>query len=306
MKVFHYGTDVITKHPEASLTLGTFDGVHLGHRTLLNKVLEGEYPTVVTFHPHPQHVLRLNNNPLKILTPLNEKLRKLELEGIQRTVVIPFNEEFASLTAMQFLKDLLIDTIGMKRLVVGFNHSFGKNREGSIDFMQEKSGEFGYELEIVDAHHENETTVSSTGIRNALLDGRLNDANIYLGREYRMEAEVIHGDARGRDLGYPTANLVPAYEHQLIPAEGVYAVRLRVDGKTFDGVGSIGRKETFGSDLSLAVEVHLFDVKLDLYGKNVQVEWVDFIRGQKAFDSVDELIVQMDKDSAQAKVLLKN
>ena len=303
MKVYRYGVDPIDHEPRASLTLGSFDGVHLGHRALLDKVLQGDHPTVVTFDPHPQHILGNHADRLRILTPVHEKLAKLELAGIERVVIVPFSLALASWSANQFLKGLLIDTIGMKRLVVGFNHSFGRNREGNLDFMKKKAPEYGYELEVVDARLVEEIAVSSTRIRNALTHGDLGEANKSLGRAYRLEATVVRGEGRGRDLGFPTANLEPLDPDQLVPAEGVYAVRVHHDGTMYDGVGSIGRKETFGEN-PLTLEVHLFDFSKDLYDQVVQVEWVEFLRGQEAYPNADALIEQMHKDAAQAKDIL--
>lgn len=303
MKVYRYGEDQIDREPHASLTLGSFDGVHLGHHALLDKVLEGEHPTVVTFDPHPQHVLGNHKDRLRILTPVEEKLAKLELAGIERVVIMPFSKALASWSANQFLKGLLLDTIGMKRLVVGFNHSFGRNREGNLDFMKAKAPEYGYELEVVDARLVEQIAVSSTRIRNALTQGDLREANASLGRAYRVEATVVRGEGRGRDLGFPTANLEPLDPDQLVPAEGVYAVRVHYAGRMHDGVGSIGRKETFGEN-PLTLEVHLFNFADDLYDKVVQVEWVEFLRGQEAYSSAEALIDQMNKDAAQAKEIL--
>ena len=303
MKVYRYGVDKIDHEPRASLTLGAFDGVHLGHRALLDRVLEGDHPTVVTFDPHPQHVLGKQPDRLRILTPVHEKLAKLELVGIERVVIVPFSLALASWSADHFLKGLLIDTIGMNRLVVGFNHSFGRNRAGNLEFMKTKAPEYEYELVVVDARLVEEIAVSSTRIRNALRDGDLFAANSSLGRAYRLEASVVHGDGRGRNLGFPTANLKLADPDQLVPAEGVYAVRVHCDDESHDGVGSIGRKETFG-DNPLTLEVHLFDINLDLYDKVVQVEWVDFLREQEAYNSADALVEQMRKDAVMARKAL--
>ncbi|MCB2198966.1 bifunctional riboflavin kinase/FAD synthetase [bacterium] len=303
MKVYRYGEDQIDREPHASLTLGAFDGVHLGHHALLDRVLEGDHPTVVTFDPHPQHVLGIHADRLRILTPVHEKLAKLELAGIERTVIIPFSRALASWSANQFLKGLLLDTIGMNRLVVGFNHSFGRDREGNIDFMRAKAPEYGYELEVVDARLVEQIAVSSTRIRNALTEGDLFEANKSLGRAYRLEATVVRGEGRGRDLGFPTANLEPHDPDQLVPAEGVYVVRVHYEGRLYDGVGSIGRKETFGKN-PLTLEVHLFNFAKDLYDQVVQVEWVEFLRGQEAYASAKDLIEQMHKDAARAKQIL--
>lgn len=305
MHVYRYGHDTIQHRARASLTIGTFDGVHLGHHHLLSAVLAGECPTVVTFDPHPRHVLSSGPDRLQILTPLPEKLRKLEALGIERTVVLPFNREMASIEAERFLADILVNGIGMDRLVVGFNHSFGRNREGNINFMRDRQERYGYTLQVVEAHEADELAVSSTRIRVALETGKLADANRYLGQRYRTQARVIRGEGRGRDLGYPTANLAFLDPDQLLPAEGVYAVRMRdEDGSWYDGVASIGRKETFGDDIGVTLEVHVFDQSLDLYDHTIWVEWVAFLRGQEKFDSAQALIDQMDDDSREARRIL--
>ncbi|MBS1261295.1 MAG: Riboflavin biosynthesis protein RibF [Calditrichaeota bacterium] len=305
MEVYQYGTQQIPRRDEASVTIGTFDGVHLGHHHLLAEVVSGRRPTVVTFDPHPRHVLSPGQERLKLLTPTGEKLRKLERMGIERVIVIPFSREIAQLPAETFLRDILVGTIGLARLVVGFNHSFGRNREGNLDFMRERAPVYGYELVIVEAHEEDEAAVSSTRIRLAIEGGRMRDANRYLGGRYRTPATVTTGEGRGRELGYPTANLRLVDPDQLIPAEGVYAVRVKLgDGRWYDGVASVGHKETFGPRLELSVEVHIFDVDRELHGQVIVVEWVDFLRGQEAFDSAEQLIAQMDDDSERARQVL--
>lgn len=305
MKVFHFGTDSIERQAGASLTLGTFDGVHLGHRHLLNRVLEGKHPTVVTFEPHPVAVLTGRPNAVPVLTPLEEKLRKLDLLGVERVVVIPFTHEVAAIEAERFLREILIDTIGMNRLVVGFNHFFGKDRRGNVEFLRRKSAEYGFELVVVEAFTgDGGSVVSSTGVRRALSERRLEDANSFLGHPYRMCGTVIPGDGRGRSLGQPTANLEPKNAAQLIPAEGVYAVRVYDGEKRYDAVASIGRKTTFREGGSLCVEVHLFDFSGDLYGKSLAVEWLHYLRPQETFATAEELAAQMQRDGEAARAIL--
>ena len=303
MKVIRFGQDRLVREPRASLTLGTFDGVHLGHRDLLTELVRGDLPTVVTFEPHPQHVLRTHPDRLPLLTSTQEKLRKLERAGIQRAVILPFTKELSQLSADEFLRRLLLEEIGMARLVVGFNHSFGRNREGNLDFMRASSRELGFELVVVAALREGEDAISSTRIRRALSIGELRDANRYLTSAYRMAARVVRGEGRGHNLGFPTANLVPVDPDQLIPAEGVYAVRVLIDDEVLDGVASIGRKETFGEN-PLAIEVHIFDRSLDLYDQTLEVEWIDYLRPQMAFDNAEALIAEMEKDSSSARMVL--
>ncbi len=300
MNVYTLGKDSIPRLDGSSITLGTFDGVHTGHRCILDRVLEGKNPTVVTFDSHPQHILMTKPGIVRILTPLKEKLRKLELLGIERVVVIPFTKEIVEIHAESFLKDILIDSLSMDRLVVGFNHAFGKNREGNIEFLKSRQNKYGFALHIVDAHEMEGITVSSTKIRNALNEGQLDIANNYLGWPYRIRGEVVPGGQRGRNLGYPTANINPVDENQLIPIEGVYVIRVRVDHKWFSGVGSIGKIPTFGVH-PLTIEAHLFDVDLDLYGNIIDVEWIAFLRPQQKFESAEALIQQMKKDEELAR-----
>ncbi len=305
MEVYRYCEEQIPRVADATVTIGTFDGVHLGHHHLLRAVLDGPHPTVVTFDPHPRHVLSVGPERLQVLTTIEEKLRKLEKLGIERTIIIPFTREISALGADDFLRDILVNTVGLKKLVVGFNHSFGRNREGNIDFMRANEEKYGYGLVVISAHEADEVAVSSTRIRIALESCNLADATRFLGCHYRTEATVVSGEGRGRDLGYPTANLDFFDTNQLQPAEGVYAVRIRTADRVWhSGVASIGRKETFGPDYDVAIEVHIFDQDLELYGQTVWVEWIEYLRGQEAFASVEELVKAMDEDSRRARAIL--
>ncbi|MBZ0264181.1 bifunctional riboflavin kinase/FAD synthetase [bacterium] len=300
MKVYTLGKDKIERDPEASVTIGTFDGVHRGHCQILDKILKSGHATLVTFKPHPQHVFREDPTGVPIITPLSEKVRKLELMGVERVVVIPFSKEFASIPAEQFLKNILIDTIGLKHLVIGFNHSFGKNREGNAEFLAKKSEEYGFQLSVVGAFTLNTTTISSTLIRKTIANGDVEKANEYLGNPFRLFGNVVHGDGRGRGLGYPTANLKLAEDHLLVPGEGVYTCAIYHEGRRYPGIASIGRCETFGEH-PLAVEAHIFDETLNLYDKLIAVEFLEFIRPQVKFKSVEELLKQMQKDELHAR-----
>ncbi|MBD3167576.1 bifunctional riboflavin kinase/FAD synthetase [bacterium] len=303
MRVFRYGSDEIERREDACVTIGTYDGVHVGHQTILDRVMGNCTSTVITFDPHPQHVLRNKPGNVKILTPLPEKLRKLDLLGIDQTVVIPFNKAFAEIEPDVFLEDILIGTIGLKRLVVGFNHGFGKGRRGGIDFLHERAPKLDFELDVVGPQEMEGVTVSSTKIREALHDGRLETANEYLGRPYRIKGTVVRGRGKGHDFGYPTANLQPEHPMQLIPADGVYVVRVIYGTRIFDGVGSIGTLPTFGEH-PRAIEAHLFDVKVDLYEQPIEIEWLSYLRPQEKFANADALIEQMRVDEMQARDFL--
>jgi len=303
MIIYRFGFDPIEHSPDASVTIGTFDGVHLGHRAILSKVLEGAEPTVVTFDPHPQHVMRNRPGVVAIITPTREKLRKLELLGIQRVIIIPFDRKFASITAEDFLQDILMKRIGFKRLVIGFNHSFGRNREGNPEFLRRKSEELGFELQIIGPCEHDGVMISSTLIRKTISAGKIRQANLYLGNPFRLIGMVIKGDGRGHGLGYPTANLQPMEEHCLIPAEGVYAARIYLNDSNYPGMVSIGSRATFGEHL-LVIEAHLFDFKLDLYGQIIALELLEYLRDQKRFNNPEDLIVQMRDDEKNARRML--
>ncbi len=305
MRVEYLGSDSLVRNDEATVTIGSYDGVHVGHRKILDLVMAGGHSTVVTFSPHPQLVLQNRQNRIELLTPLEEKLRKLERIGLDRVVVIPFTKEFAALSAHDFLHDILIDQIGLRRIVVGYNHAFGHDRKGTTQYLKDQGDYHGFDVEIVDAHTMEGVAVSSTKIRSALREGDLKVANRFLGEPYRLTGTVIPGSKRGRDLGFPTANVQPTDPNQLIPAEGVYAIRVHLKGIAYPGVGSIGYSTTFGEN-PLKIEAHLFDVELDLYGKDISVEWLDFLRGQATYAGAEELIRQMEKDRTKAREFIRS
>ncbi len=300
MRVERLGTESLIRDEKSTVTIGSYDGVHVGHRKILDLVIEGGHSTVVTFHPHPQLVLKNRPDRLELLTPLEEKLRKLEKIGINRVVVVPFTNEFASLSAHDFLHDVLVDKIGLKRIVVGFNHAFGHDRKGTTEYLREQGQHHGFDVVVVDAHTLEGAAVSSTRIRKALRSGDLKTAGSFLGTPYRLIGTVVSGSSRGRKLGFPTANLNPVDPDQLIPAEGVYAIRVHVEGNVYPGVGSIGYSTTFGEN-PLRIEAHLFDVELDLYGKRIAIELLDYLRPQETYPDADALIRQMEIDRRKAK-----
>lgn len=289
----------------AVITIGTFDGVHTGHRHIVHQLqqaamaVNGE-TVIVTFDPHPREVLFPGDKKLRLLTTLAEKIELMTREGIDHLVVVPFTKAFSELSARAYLEDFLIARFKPHTIIIGYDHRFGHNREGGLELLEAEQHQYGFQLIEIPQQVVHDLAVSSTKIRNSLLEGDIKLANELLGYHYFLEGTVIHGDKMGRQLGYPTANLQLPDERKLIPSEGIYAVRVN---ETLRGVMSIGTRPTFnGTDLRL--EVHLFDFNSEIYGEKLKVQFVDFIRHSRKFDSIEALIAQMDNDSKKARNLL--
>jgi riboflavin kinase/FMN adenylyltransferase len=291
------------------LTVGTFDGVHLGHREIIGKLVsvkekKGYRAVVVTFDPHPQIVLRNRNKDIKLLSTTDEKLEIFSSLGIDIVYIISFTKEFSQTPARDFYVNYLINKIGLSELVLGYDHMFGKNREGSFETLAELSKEFGFSVDKVGEYKPEGEHVSSTAIRNLLTGGDVRRASKILGHEYSFQGEVIHGDKRGREIGFPTANLEPLDEFKLIPGKGIYAVRAEHAGETYGGMMYIGLNETFTDGNALILEVNIFDFTKEIYGDKVKVSFVDKVREDMKFGSAEELVKQMEMDKEAAKRLL--
>ncbi len=289
-----------------ALTIGNFDGVHLGHKALFNrvkewaKVLDGE-SVVMTFDPHPLQVLSPRNGPA-FITLHQQKLDLIASCGIDTTIVVPFSREFAQISATDFVKDILVDRIGVKAIVVGYDYRFGRDREGNIDFLKKMGDSNGFQLEVVSGIEMEGTVVSSTVIRRFICDGQLKEACRLLGRPYEVSGAVVRGRERGgRMLGFPTANVVMA--SQASPKPGVYAMEVELDGKTYFGAANLGYNPTFG-DTDLSLEVHILDFDADIYGKQITVRFIDRLRDEKRFSSLAELSAQIQRDVEKAREIL--
>ena len=290
------------------LTIGNFDGVHRGHQALFRKVTEwarrinGE-SVVMTFNPHPANVLFPGKGPV-FITPHERRLELIGDCGIDVTIVVPFSTEFAMISAHDFVKDLLVQTIGAKAIVVGYDYRFGYGREGNIDLLKRLGKEYGFEVETVSGIQLGGTMVSSTAIREFIRDGELQEACKLLGRPYEITGSVVKGRERGgRLLGFPTANISIASCCQAAPKLGVYAVEVEVAGKKYGGAANLGYNPTFG-DTELSLEAHIFDFNENLYGKTITVRFLDRLRDEKKFSGPEELIVQIRKDVQRAKEIL--
>lgn len=289
------------------VTIGTFDGVHLGHQKILQKINKeaekvGGESVLFTFHPHPRIVLNPENHNLKLLQTQEEKIEKLARIGLQNLIIYPFTTEFSNLTALEFVRDILVKKIKVKTLVIGYDHQFGKNREGGIEFLQSVSEEYGFSIIEIPVQEINDVDVSSTKIRNALLEGNIALANSFLTDSFEITGKVIEGEALGRKLGFPTANLDLETELKLIPRNGVYAVEVYLkDGRQKQGIMNIGSRPTIHVNGQLSLEVYLLDFNEDLYGQTLRVQFLENIRKERTFANTDELIEQIKKDEKHAR-----
>ncbi|MDW3193963.1 MAG: bifunctional riboflavin kinase/FAD synthetase [Cytophagales bacterium] len=290
------------------VTSGTFDGVHVGHQKILKRVTDlakkqnGD-SVVITYWPHPRFVLGKGWGDLRLLTTFLEKATFLADQGIDYLIKIPFTREFSEMSSTTFIQDIIINRIGTKKLVIGYDHKFGRNREGSFQFLQEHQTDFGFEIEEIPRLDIDDVGISSTKIRNALKAGQCEEAANFLGRVYSLKGIVIKGDQLGRTLGYPTANIYIAEEFKLIPSDGVYAVHVLVREKRYQGMLNIGIRPTVAGT-RMQIEVNLFDFEQDIYGQNIQVEFVKMLRNEMKFPSKEALAEQLYHDKQHALAVL--
>ncbi len=285
------------------ITIGNFDGVHKGHLVLFDTVkdraksINGE-SAVITFDPHPIKVMKPGNGPT-LITSTKQKLELIEKSGVDVIFCLPFTRQFASIPARDFVQDILVDRIGIREVVVGYDYAFGYKREGGIKLLQEMGDTIGFKVHVVEPIHLNSTLVSSTSIRKFIQEGVLQEAKRFLGRDYQIMGTVISGKNRGgRLLGFPTANIKLIDE--LIPKRGVYAVTVDVDDETYYGVSNIGYNPTFG-DNALSLETHILDFSGDLLEKTISINFIAHLRNEKTFQSVQELSDQIAKDIQRAR-----
>jgi riboflavin kinase/FMN adenylyltransferase len=291
------------------VTIGTFDGVHEGHRQIIARLkkackeIDGE-SFIFTFHPHPRMVLFPGQTDLKLLTLTEEKLQLLETAGVDHVLVYPFTREFASLSADQYVKEILVDGIGVKKLIIGYDHKFGNNREGNIETLRGFSSQFGFTVEEIPAHEIDHINVSSTRIRKALEHGDIQTANNFLGYKYFLSGKVVEGKKLGRQLGYPTANIEVTERAKLIPGIGVYAATTIVAGQRYKGMMSVGVNPTTDTDNKLKIEINIFNFDRDIYGEEITVEFCSRLRNEEKFSSLEDLKKQLAQDRENALAIL--
>jgi riboflavin kinase/FMN adenylyltransferase len=286
------------------VTVGTFDGVHLGHRHVLAEIARraertGRRSVLVTFHPHPLYVVRPAQAP-PMLTTLAEKKEILAESGLEYVVFVPFTPVLQQYPARRFVEEILIGRVDMRELVIGYDHGFGRGREGGVDTLRQIGGEVGFDVDVVDAVQVDGEPVSSSRIRRLLGEGDAEAAARLLGRCYWLDGEVVQGEHKGRELGFPTANVRIADPHKMLPREGVYAAWGWVDGRRLPGLLHLGPRPTF-EGFAPTVELHLLDWRGDLYGRHVRVEVATHLRGIEKFDSVDALVAAMKGDEAAGR-----
>ncbi len=300
MRIFN-DLDAIGEIQNPVVTIGTFDGVHLGHQKILQtlrdeaKSVQGE-SVLLTFYPHPRMVLFPESHGMKLLQTQVEKIEKLEKNGLQNIVIYPFSFEFSRLTALEFVRDILVNKLHVRKIVIGYDHQFGKNREGSIAYLKDIAETYEFEVIEIPAQDIDEVNVSSTKIREALLQGDVQRANMFLGEPYQLSGTVIRGRALGRTIGFPTANIEVNSNIKLIPGIGVYAVEVLIDGQVYRGMLNIGLRPTVVSTDVVNLEVHILDFQQDIYDKNITVRFIERVRDEQKFESVEALKEQLKND----------
>ena len=285
------------------VTLGTFDGVHIGHQKIIEKLLQNakEYnceSLILTFFPHPRMVLQ-EDSDIKLLNTIDEKSVLLDKLGLDNLIIHPFDKEFSQLSAEEFVKKILVDTFNIQKIIIGYDHRFGRNRTANIDDLILYGEKFGFEVEQISAQEINEVSISSTKIRNAILDGNMALANEYLGYNYNLSGIVSQGKQLGRTIGFPTANLKIPEEYKLIPKNGVYIVKSILNQITVFGIMNIGVNPTVNGE-NLSIEVHFLDFDADLYDEKITISIIDRIRDEQKFESVALLKLQLEKDKNTA------
>ena len=309
MKV-HYGFESYKNIKNPIVTVGTFDGVHFGHQKIIQRLQKiakknnGE-SVLLTFDPHPRKIL-LNDQGLKLIHTINEKINILENLGLDHLVIYPFTLEFSKFSAKRYIDELLIQKLGTHTLVIGYDHHFGNDREGNIDLLKKYEKSNPFYLEEIKAHEIEEIKISSTKVRSAIEKGNIHLVNDYCGHFYEFSGEVVHGNGIGKTIGTPTANIKLNSNEKIIPFDGVYAVVCQIKDANYKGIMNIGFKPTVDEGQKRTVEIHLFDYEKDIYGQDLRTKVIERIRDEVKFNSLKELKSQILKDNEKAKIILES
>lgn len=298
-----------TSKKKTIVTLGTFDGVHLGHTVILDRICniakqENLESVVLTFFPHPRLIVS-NDSEIKLLNTMAEKAKLLEQKGIQNFIIHPFDKLFSELSPREFVKQILIKQLNIQKIIIGYDHKFGKNRAADFNDLIAFGNEFGFDVEEIPAKQVDEVSVSSTKIRNSLLEGNISLANDYLGYSYMLSGIVVKGNQLGRTIGFPTANIQISENYKLIPKNGVYMITTILNNKIIFGMMNIGVKPTLGENL-LSIEVHLLHFSEDIYGHKIQVNVMERLREEQKFESFEVLKSQLEIDKANTLHYFEN
>lgn len=301
-------TDISLPNPTA-ITIGTFDGVHIGHRKIIEQLVQSAHQnnlesTVLTFFPHPRMVLQQNVD-LKLINSIEERIKILESTGIDNLIVHPFTKEFSRMHAQEYIEEILVKKLNAKRVIIGYDHHFGRNRTADIHDLVEFGNQYGFEVEEISKQDVDNVSVSSTKVRKALEKGKLEKANRYLGAPFILTGTVVKGRQLGQKMGYPTANLYIKEDYKLIPKSGIYIVNSLLDGKPHYGMMSIGTNPTVGGK-EQTIETYFFDWDKNLYGEKLEIQVLKRIRDEKKFESTEELVSQMKEDEAFTLDFIRN
>jgi riboflavin kinase/FMN adenylyltransferase len=309
MQVYQ-GLDTFKPLKFGVVTAGTFDGVHIGHQKILHRISEishqnGGETVVITFWPHPRLVLnKAGESELKLLSTIDEKIELLDYQGIDHLVILPFTKEFSQMSPEDYVRKVYIEAIGTKKLVIGYDHRFGKNREGGLEYLQKNLNQFDFSVEEISRQDIDDVGVSSTKIRQALEIGHIKTANQYLGRAYQITGKVMHGDKLGRTIGFPTANLQISENYKLIPADGIYAVKVNWQNQDLQGMIYIGNRPTLQGEQPKRIEVNIFDFNQDIYQESLKISFIEKIRDDQAFENVEKMRLQLLEDGKIARQIL--
>ncbi|MFN0728642.1 bifunctional riboflavin kinase/FAD synthetase [Polaribacter gochangensis] len=298
------------RHTEGTVvTIGTFDGVHIGHQKIIEQVVTtakqlGKKAVLLTFFPHPRMVLQQNAS-IELINTIDERAELLSKTGLDYLIIHPFSMEFSRLTALDFVRKVLVNQLHTSKLIIGYDHHFGKNREGNLEQLTEYSHLYNFEVEEIPAQDINDVAVSSTKIRKALSEKNIKTANKYLGYHFMLNGTVVNGKQLGGKIGFPTANLSIKEAYKLIPKTGVYVVKSKINNTIVFGMMNIGFRPTLEGKHQ-TIEIHFFDFNNDLYGQNLTIEVLYFLRDEEKFDSVEKLISQIKKDREIALNYIEN
>lgn len=311
--IVHRGLDDLQPLPNAVVTSGTFDGVHRGHQTILARLTEvanvsnGE-SVLITYWPHPRTVVSNDSQDLKLLTTLDEKIELLDQAGVNHLIVIPFTRSFSQLSSEEFIRQILIGKIGTRKLVIGYDHRFGRDREGGFDYIKAHQHEYGFEVEEIPRQDIEAVGVSSSKIRTALIDGNIQTANRFLGRYYSLTGTIVKGRQLGRTIGFPTANMQVDDAGKLVPASGVYAVDVVHNDQRYGGMLNIGFRPTVDAatvaGLHQTIETYIFDFDRDIYGEHLTLQFREFLRPEQKFEGLPALVSQLKQDEELARAML--
>lgn len=300
MKVYHNIEDFKNVN-KPIVTVGTFDGVHIGHQRIIKRLKEiadktkGE-TVLLTFFPHPRMILFPDSHGLKLINTLSEKIALLEQFGLDHLIILPFDKSFSQTEPEDYVKNFLIDKINLHTIVIGYDHQFGKNRKGNLSLLNKLAPKYNFRVEEISAQEIDEIKVSSTKIRHAITNGDIRVATQYLNHNFTLEGKVVEGKRIGRTIGYPTANIEMEFDYKIVPAKGVYVIQSVIDGEQYNGMLNIGNRPTVAKEDNVTIEAHFFDLNKDLYDKTISIVFIEKLRNEMKFNSLDELKNQLHND----------